>query len=411
MSEETIEIFEDHLSTNIKTISSQLKKGTYKLSPVRGVLIEKPGKKDKRPLRVPEVRDRLVLKAIALKVDEYLSPNYNLDNECSFAYRKNRNVESAIRKMVEYYQEGFTVILEADIEKFFDSVDRTKLLPMVYRHLPDDSLNKLIADGLSQEVANLHQSTLHAHYFDGPDECIPQGNALSPLFANVYLSSFDHRMMKEDFRMVRYADDFIVMVKTIDQAKAALLVAKEELEIKLGLKLHPLGDNPDSKTRIVYPSKHPFTFLSIRFDGHSLWVSEKKVTALKEKINAVTQSASNSNLLRVLTRMRNLLEGWLSSFKFVEVERCYKEIDDKIEVDLYKIFVQYGFYLRTSHTRTFQRDKKKLLALTRNQRVATGINTCKTFIVSLEYRGKIEIQNTKSVKRKSKSLTEPETVI
>ena len=398
LSSETIADFESHLQKNIAFISQQLKQGAYKFSSVRGVLIEKPGKTDKRPLRISEVRDRLVLKAISMKIDEYLKGPYQLDNECSFAYRPARNVEKAILKMVEHYQGGNRFILEADIEKFFDKVDKGKLLPLVYKYLPDESLHKLIQEGLSQEIANLSEfSSSDAHYFEGSDTGIPQGNSLSPLFANIYLSAFDQRMIKEGFKMVRYADDFIILTASIEKANIALDIAKQELEDKLTLKIHPLGEpNSNSKTRIIDPSRHKFTFLSIRFDGKGLWVSEKKITAFKEKINLITDSASSSNLLQVLTRMRNLLEGWLSSFKFVEVERCYNEIDEKINIDLLKVFTFYGFYIRTGKLQSFQRDKRKVQSLTFPQRIATGIKTCKGYIDSLENRNQITLIQPKS---------------
>ncbi len=286
LSSETIKQFQDQLEVNIDVVSKSLRAGTYKFQKTRGVLIPKANKKEFRPLRIPDVRDRLVAKAASIVLDEILTPKYNLDNPCSFAYRKDRGVHTAIGKMIEHYRAGKIFILEADIEKFFDNVNRESLLRELSTELPDKSLDVLLHTALIQEIGNLEDHPDTAHYFEDSNDGIPQGNCLSPLLANVYLSAFDARMQAEGFALVRYADDFIVMCSDLSEANRALQIAKEELEQNLPLKVHPLGKSDDTKakTRIVDPRFHPFHFLSIGFDGRELWVHRKKVEGLKEKL-------------------------------------------------------------------------------------------------------------------------------
>src|SRR5690606_8460599 len=108
--------------------------------------------------------------------------------------------------------------------------------------------------------------------FFSAEEGIPQGNALSPLLANIFLADFDQRMIKEKIKMIRYADDFIIMCKTRAEAEKAYSIAVDELETKLGLKLYPLKEKaePDEKiSRILKPAEHQFNFLSVKFDGKS----------------------------------------------------------------------------------------------------------------------------------------------
>lgn len=349
ISEETIKEFGDHIEQHIRTISQLLLARRYIPSKVKGVLIPKKSKGEFRPLRIPEVRDRLVAKAISLKLDQLLTPIFKLDNSCSFAYRKEKNVELAIKSMVEYYKAGHIYILEADIIKFFDKVNRDILLDKVFPNLEDDSINNLIELFLSQEVGNLDNHKGNTHYFLNSSSGIPQGSSLSPLLANIYLAEFDQRMLTENYKMIRYADDFTVMTASEEDARKAFQIAKEELEYKLKLSLYPLATQlnlKDKTSKIVDPTRHKFSFLSIRFDGKALWVSDEKITSLREKIRLIADVEVNPNLLKLLTRMKNLLEGWVSAFKFVDIERDIKEIDDYVDQKLLHIFRRFGFEIK-----------------------------------------------------------------
>ncbi len=387
VNEETIQMFQNSLETNLTEISKQLSFGKYKFSPVRGVVIEKKEKGKYRPLRIADVRDRLVSKALALKLDDYLTNKFDLNNKASFAYRPNRGVYEAIKAIVDYYNEGYEVILEADIEKFFDTVDRTLLLEKVFNILPDKTINKLIKEGLEQEVANLSEPHLteHAHYFQGSSGGIPQGNALSPLFANVYLADFDRQIIKEGYKLVRYADDFVIMCMNHNEANQAYALAKKILEEELKLKLHPLSNEKDSKTKIIHPSHNAFSFLSIRFDGKELWVDERKLVTLREKIRIVTDTEQFSDLITILVKTRNLIEGWLAAFKFVNVERHTNDIDNYVDEKLLHVFRKFEFHLKPVCTRTFKNRQGKLVtALSKKQRCSTGVKLCKNFLASID---------------------------
>ncbi|RQO64863.1 hypothetical protein DBR43_31785 [Pedobacter sp. KBW06] len=402
ISEETISDFTNNLESNLIEISKRLKAKTYKFSDVRPVLIPKNEKKQFRPLRLSEISDRVVQKALALKLEELLSEKYKLDNPCSFAYRKEGKVEDAVKKMVEYYKEGFHYILEADIKKFFDNVNRKKLLKKVFDDLPDNTINKLIREALEQNIGDLsHYETQHHHYFLDSMQGIPQGNSLSPLLANIYLADFDQRMITEKLRLVRYADDFIVMCKDEAQAKQALQIAKEEIEAKLGLSIHDLPSPAHlegSKTRIVNPIHHRFSFLSISFDGKKAWVKPSKINDLRTKINDITNISSYKNdpkfqgLPTILKRLKNLLEGWLSAFKYVDVDREFQEIDDHINYKILTVLVKMDFRLKTNNveTKKIKSIGKTIQLISKTQRENIGVPTCANFLSSIE-RGKIHL--------------------
>lgn len=386
LSSETIQEFQNALDANISELSKQLGKGKFQFNKVRGVVIPKKEKGKFRELRIADIRDRIVAKAITLKLDELLTDKFDLDNKCSFAYRKNRNIEQAIGAMVNFYKQGNKIILEADIEKFFGTVNREKLLDDIFSNLPDKSLNVLIVQGLSQEVGNLDELVEYKQLFEESLSGIPQGNALSPLMANICLSNFDKRMINEGYKMIRYADDFVVMCKSEVEALRALEVAKEELEEKLALKIHPLvkPTEESGKTRIVDPVYHKFSFLSIRFNGRELWVNEKKVSQLKETIREVTDIKYNQTVLKIFRSTKNLLEGWLSAFKFVDVDRDIKEIDDYINFQLYHALRKLDFLMKRSHTEEIKIGKDLRQALTVKQRKNSGIPYSKDFLFSID---------------------------
>ena len=235
LSGETIIDFSANLQSHLQSISDQLRKGTYKFSSVRGVPITKPDGSP-RPIKVPEIRDRVVIKAIVELIQPQLAKVYNINNVASFAYIQNRGVKDAIIRMVELYNQGNKVVLEADIRKFFDSVDRHRLIrERILPNLSDESIDSLIIEATEQEVGNLNDmSELEFAAFERMKGGIPQGSAISPLLSNICLSDFDNRMLSEGFGLIRYADDFIVMCKTKEEAHRAYIIAREEIEERLG---------------------------------------------------------------------------------------------------------------------------------------------------------------------------------
>ncbi len=190
LSGETIAEFSANLPTHLQSISDRLSKGTYKFSPYRGVPIPKT-EGAPRPIKIPEIRDRVVIKAIVELIHPQLSKTFNLYNEASFAYIENRGVKDAIIRMVDLYNQGNKVVLEADIKKFFVSVDRKKLL----------------AEKILPNLSSM--SELEFMAFEKTKGGIPQGSSISPLLSNICLADFDRRMLSEGFGLIRYADDCV----------------------------------------------------------------------------------------------------------------------------------------------------------------------------------------------------------
>lgn len=390
LSNVSVKEFESNLHKHISEISEQLKAGLYEFGKVKGVTIDKKDGSP-RPLRVPEIKDRLVHKVLAIEFEELLTSKFNLKNQCSFAYQKGKGIVQAIVQMNVYYQQGYTVILEADIKKFFPSVNAEKLFLKIEDALPDDSVNTLFRKAVLQELGNikeLENKKVYEQHFKNSESGIPQGNSLSPLFANICLSDFDERMIQEDIKMVRYADDFIVMCKNKGEAQRAYNIAQEELTTKLGLHLYPIKEKEhelEKVSRILDPRGVSFSFLSVRFDGVRCWVNESKVESLISKIKRLSSMEERKGdpkaelyLLQCLVKIKNLLDGWIAAYYFIDIEKQILEIDKHVDVELYKLFTSFNFNLQTKDLIriTLKGKSNSRLGLNPIQRKFTGIPSC-----------------------------------
>lgn len=331
----TIEKFKVNLDEHIANISQDLRKSTYKFSPNRAVVIQKDNGSF-RPLQVPEIKDRLVLKSIALELDYQFHDLLSLSKGLSFAYQKKLGIRQALEAIEEHYTNGKKVVLETDIVNFFGEVDKNKLLTdIVFPKLPDPSINELISNGLNQNISGIDKlPTNQAKVFDNVGTGIPQGNPLSPLLSNIYLSPFDSFMKKNNFSMVRYADDFVVMCLDESEAIGCFKAAKMFLLDALGLKLYELDSS--NKTSITRPTQGNFVFLSICFNGEKMYPSLDNVEKFKNKIRSVCNISSDQNsVIQLLTKVKNRYEGWLSAFFFTDVDRYREELDYFIDRQLF----------------------------------------------------------------------------
>jgi RNA-directed DNA polymerase len=351
MSDQTIEEFRANLKSNLKFIRQELLSGTYDFGPKRAVVKQKKSG-GKRPLVITDVRDRVVQRAITRKLENILGSKFKLDNPASFAYlpkkrgRPAKGVQSAIKQMLRYHQEGCNYVFEADIVKFFDKVDHTQLLEhMIYPNLPDRTIDDLIKKIFEVEIGNrddLPEDDWKL-YPDG-SMGLPQGGYLSPLFSNVYLSDFDREMLKADFRLIRYADDFIVMCKFKAEAESAYELAKSLVE-KMKLQLHPRNDNDKkAKTRIIRLRKNKITFLGVEFNGIYIVPDHEKKVELSNKLWKIRKKSRN--VLELLTSTKNLLDGWVASYAFTNIDQKYLEsLDKEVNTTLWSALYTFGWRL------------------------------------------------------------------
>ena len=249
----TLERFGDDLLDRLTKLRQQITANTYVPDPLLRIELPRTGKTP-RMLAVPTVRDRVLQTAVAQTLVPILDP---LFEEESFAYRPGRSVQDAIKAIVVARNEGFDHVVDADIEAFFDNIPHEELLARLSEVLPDNSLLPLITSWLTIPVKT-------------PDGFIrstcgvPQGSPISPLLSNLYLDAFDEVLGGDKSRrLVRYADDFIIMAHDINAAEIALEEASLWL-IEAGLTIN------FDKTRMT-TFEQGFTFLGVRFQGNTLW--------------------------------------------------------------------------------------------------------------------------------------------
>jgi RNA-directed DNA polymerase len=332
----TIKKFSQELESNLSKISTELKKETFRFSPTRAAVIKK-GNGKHRPLQIPEIKDRVVLKAMAILLEKELSGLLLNSEDVSFAYQQGRGVREAVLMMKARYLTNGKFILKADIINFFEEIQKNKLLyDLVYPNLKDKSINKLIADSMSQKLKGLsHFHKKHRQLFKNAGKGVPQGNPLSPLFSNIYLSKFDLQIKNLGYSLIRYADDFVVIFESEEEAKAGYQKIFELLQNEFALTIHPLGDE-NEKTTITNPSNKEFSFLSIRFDGKELYPGKETVGYLKAVIK---KQLHNSNLDDPLFKDVYLaIEKWIALYSYLDIERYFDDIDNFLINQLSKKF-------------------------------------------------------------------------
>lgn len=275
---ETLALFESCWMTRLMEIERDLRNGTYAPLPVRQVFIRKPGSMDKRVLGISVVRDRVVQAAILQALEPGFDPNLS-DN--SFAYRAGRGVQEAHQRVEKFLRDGKFWLVDGDFKNFFDTIPRQELLQILTQKIADEKTTILLRKIISQKI------------WTGKREIsskvgICQGSVLSPFFSNVFLDSFDRFFEEADFRMVRYADNFLLFCDSYLEAVAALRLAKW-MAGELKLKLNP------AKTRVLFlPDEPNFTFLGQSLpwkkpDGNSEnldWLSLLRKSILQDQHHA-----------------------------------------------------------------------------------------------------------------------------
>lgn len=221
----TIEEFEMNLEKNLATLSKDILHNIYCPLPLLKILVDK-GNGEARPLLIPAVRDRVAQSAVLEVVEPIFEKGFE---QCSFAYRKGRSVKQAVCQIKEYRDKGYTWVVDADIDAFFENIVHTLLF---------EKLRRLID---APEILRLMELWVKAEVWDGKavtqlSRGIPQGAVVSPALANLFLDQLDEELLNQGFKLVRFADDFIVLCKSPEAAKKALEVTDEILE-KLSLEL------------------------------------------------------------------------------------------------------------------------------------------------------------------------------
>jgi RNA-directed DNA polymerase len=295
----TVKEFEERLGENLDHAIQQLREGRYRPQAVKRVMIEKPGSREKRPLGIPTVRDRVVQSMLK----QVLEPIFEKDfAEESHGFRPKRSCKTALSRVRQLLEDGYTWVVDADIKGYFDSIPHSELMERIGTKVTDGKVLGLIQ-------AFLEQGILEGMKYWVPEEGTPQGAVLSPLLSNIYLDPLDHLMAERGYKMVRYADDFVVLCRSETEAQEALERIRGWMQTA-ELQLHP------EKTRIVDATqKGGFDFLGYHFERGYRWPREKSLKKLKDKIRKETPRSSGRSLEATIDRLNPILRGWFGYYQ------------------------------------------------------------------------------------------------
>jgi RNA-directed DNA polymerase len=284
----------------LPNLQAKLKSGEYRPQPVQRVWIPKPGSKELRPLGVPQVEDRVVEMALRNVIEPIFE---NIFAEHSYGFRPNRGAKDALRRVVQLLGQGQCWVVDADIKGYFDNIPQDQLMTAVGEHISDGQVLELIEQMLKKGVME------RAKGWQPTERGTPQGAVISPLLANIYLNSLDHFMARQGREMVRYADDFVILCSSQQEAEAAL----EEVRVwmdQAGLTLHP------TKTRIVNAAEAGgFDFLGYHFERGYRWPREKSLNKFKETIRQKTPRLRPGGMTEIIEDINRTLRGWFGYFK------------------------------------------------------------------------------------------------
>ncbi len=303
----------EHLKSAWPAIKEQLLAGTYRPSAVRRVTIPKPDG-GQRELGIPTVTDRLIQQALLQVLQPLLDANFS---EHSYGFRPGRSAHQAVLAAQAHVQSGKTIVVDVDLEKFFDRVNHDILIDRLQKRINDAGVIRLVR-------AYLNSGIMSEGVVQERQQGTPQGGPLSPLLANVLLDEVDKELERRGYRFARYADDCNVYVGSL-QAGERVMALLHRLYAKLGLKVN----ETKSAVAVVYGRK---------FLGYSLWetrkgevrrrVADKALVKFKQRVRQLTRRNSGRSMGQVVEKLRPYLLGWKAYFGLAQEPKVWRELDD-----------------------------------------------------------------------------------
>ena len=368
----TVDELGTYMYLHKEEIKEQIRNRKYKPSPVKRVYIPKENG-DKRGLGIPTVVDRLIQQAIV----QVLSPIYEQQfSETSYGFRPNRSCEMAITKLLEYFNDGYTWIVDIDLQKFFDTVCHDKLISIIMKTVHDGELVSLIRKYL---VSGVMEDGVVSPTKVGT----PQGGNLSPLLSNIMLNELDKGLEKRGLRFTRYADDCIIVVQSEKAAIRVMESITKFIEKKLGLKVNA------EKSKIARPNQIKYLGFGFYYTKTGIIKPKphlKSIQKFKRRLKQLTKRSWNISLDKRIIKLNQVVRGWINYFRIADMKghmgnitkhlnrriRCIIWKQWKVPKHRMKCLVKLGIYKNTAKACAYAR--KSYWATSRVYPIQTAIS-------------------------------------
>ena len=311
----TVEEAGGYLQENMETIRDKIRRRRYKPQPVRRVEIAKPDG-GVRKLGIPTVADRVIELAIAQVLTPIAEPNFS---DYSYGFRPKRRAQQAVVKLLEYFNDGYTYVVDIDLEKFFDNVPQDKLMGLVHKLINDPDTESLIRKYLNAGVmveGSYEQSLTGT----------PQGGNLSPLLSNIILNELDKELEARGLHFVRYADDCVIAVGSSAAANRVMATVTKWIERKLSLKVNM------TKTKVTRPNK--LKYLGFGFwkgqDGWKARPHQDSIKRFERKLKKLTKRSWSVSMDYRIEKLNQVIRGCINYFRMGNMKETLKKIDGRL---------------------------------------------------------------------------------
>lgn len=309
----TVFEIEEHIKEYYIPLRNKLLKGSYQPQPVKRVEIPKPNGK-KRKLGIPCVRDRVIQQAIRQVIEPIIDPQFM---ENSHGFRPRRGTHSALKQCVQYYKEGYRVVVDCDLKECFDTLNHDKLIHYLGQYIQDKMIIKVIRKFLLAGVINL--SGEYAQSKTGA----PQGGVLSPLLSNVYLHELDKELAKRGHKFVRYADDFVIYVKSKRAGERVMKSVTRYIEKDLKLIVNKEKSKVGSPTRLKFLS-----CLMFQVNGTYRFIPTKQAKQkFKTSLRKLTSRKRPGSFEEIIQQINRVTRGWINYFGLGFIKKFIEEIE------------------------------------------------------------------------------------
>lgn len=312
----SVTMFAANLVENLEALMRDLKNGSFEPKPLRRVYIPKDAQKTKfRPLGIPAVRDRVAQEVLRRLLEPIFEP---LFHDSSFGFRPGRRCHQAVERVLSLHEQGETFLLDADISGFFDNLPHRVIMEAVAQEVADGNILRLVEKFLRAGV-------MENGVFKPTTVGTPQGGVISPLLANIALNHLDWRLHEAGYHFVRYADDFVVVCRSLRQAEHARTLVEQVLT-QMGLSLSP------EKTKIATYGKG-YEFLGFHLSSRSRRMRPKSVEKFKTKIRELTRRHCNLDA-QVVVKLNQVIRGTANYFatSFSTCRRHFLALDKWIRM-------------------------------------------------------------------------------